>query len=132
MKKYIKSDTYEQNMEGYDLERMNREKIWPSPQEWWNVDGTLDEFEDLWFEYLANPEDRVNKELQIFVEPSVQGSMGGMFIFDESGEDRESFSIDFQDWCDRELDMAAESQNQSQYMDKYRAFVQNLIDENWR
>lgn len=58
--------------------------------------------------------------------------MGGMFIFDESGEDRESFSIDFEYWCDSERDMAAKSNNAIEYKQKYKDFVEAmLVDEDW-
>lgn len=101
---------------------------WPVANEWYNIESD-EAFEDMWSTYLAGPEDDVNKELQIFPEPSVQGGSGGMFIFDESEEGYESFSIDYQDWCDRELEMAASSKSAKQYKEKYKKFVENLLDE---
>ena len=104
---------------------------WPSADDWYDIESD-EEFENMWSRYLAGPEDEVNKELQIFTEPSIQGGMGGMFIFDESGHGYKSFSIDFRDWCDRERDMAAESNNADEYKQKYKDFVEaELIDEDW-
>lgn len=110
--------------------RSKKSNNWPSTDEWYAIDSD-EEFENKWGYYLAGPEDKVNKQLQIFTEPSVQGGMGGMFIFDESKTGNESFSIDFQDWCDQELNMAAESKNAKEYQQKYKAFVEGLIAENW-
>ena len=112
--------------------KSNKSLEWPSANEWYNIESD-EEFENMWDRYLAGPEDEVNKQLQIFTEPSIQGGMGGMFIFDESEEGNESFAIDFQDWCDKELNMAAESKNAKEYKQKYKAFVEaELVDENWR
>lgn len=108
-----------------------KSKKWPSADEWYNIDSD-EAFENMWSRYLAGPEDEINKKLQIFTEPSVQGGMGGMFIFDESGENHESFSVDFQYWCDQELSMAADSKSAKGYKQKYEAFVEALISENWR
>lgn len=111
--------------------KSKKSKDWPSADEWYNIESD-EEFEDMWDRYLAGPEDEVNKQIQIFTEPSIQGGMGGMFIFDESESGHESFSIDFQDWCDTELSIAAESKNATEYKQKYKAFVEDLIAENWK
>lgn len=112
-------------------QKSNKSNGWPSSDKWYSIESD-DEFEDMWSRYLAGPEDEVNKELQIFPEPSTQGGSGGMFIFDESEEDNEPFSIDFQDWCDSERDMAADSKNANEYKQQYRGFIESLISENWR
>lgn len=111
--------------------RSKKSNNWPSADEWYNIESD-EQFEGMWSEYLADPEDKVNKQLQIFPEPSVQGGIGGMFIYDESKTGNESFSIDFQDWCDQELNMAAESKNAKEYQQKYKVFIEELIAENWK
>lgn len=101
---------------------------WPDADWWYSLDD--ESFEDAWQEYLSAPEDEVNKELQIFPEPSVQGSMGGLFVFDESGQDRkgedEDWYIDWQEYLDWQIDAAATSKNASQYKKKYRKFMKDL------
>lgn len=102
------------------------EDDWPSADYWYEFDSD-EEFEDAWDSYLAGPEGRVVDELKIFCEPSVQGGMGGMFIFDESGEDRfETVEVDFEDWCDNETEMAASSSNAAEYEAKFRKYVKDL------
>lgn len=101
---------------------------WPDADWWYGLDD--ESFEDAWQEYLSGPEDEVNKELQIFTEPSVQGSMGGLFVYDESGEDRqgedENWYVDWQEYLDWQLESAATSENASQYKKKYRKFMKDL------
>lgn len=104
---------------------------WPSKTKWTRIDSD-EAFESMWSTYLSKPEDEVNKELQIFPEPSTQGGSGSMVIFDESENGNEPIFTDFQDWCDRELSMAAESKNANEYKQKYSGFVESLISENWR
>lgn len=111
-----------------ELESTNTSK-WPSSQKWRNVD--LYEDDTMWSSYLAGPEDKVNSELQIYPEPSVQGGIGDMFIFDESGQDHDPIEIDFGEWCMIEAEMAASSKSATQYEERYREFVINLMSNHW-
>lgn len=101
---------------------------WPSSDWWYDLDD--ESFEDAWQEYLSGPEDEVNKELQIFPEPSVQGNRGSLVVYDESGQDRqgedENWYIDWQDYLDWQVDAAAASKNAAQYKKKYRKFMKEL------
>ena len=92
-----------------------------------DFDATGEEFEDFWQEYLGEPEDKVNKELKIFLEPSVRGSLGAMFIFDESGEGRfEPAEIDWYEWCENELEMALKANSEKEYENLYRNYVKEV------
>ncbi len=101
---------------------------WPSSDWWYDLDD--ESFEDAWQEYLSGPEDEVNKELQIFPEPSVQGNQGSLFVHDESDENRhnedEDWYIDWQEYLDWQVDAAATSKNAAQYKKKYRKFMKEL------
>lgn len=100
---------------------------WPSRHEWYAIEDD-ERFEDMWQDYLCDPEDKVNQEFQIFPEPSVQGGSGLMFILDDSGEDRfEPVTMDFQDWSNEELKMAASSNSAKKYEEKYREFISELL-----
>lgn len=100
---------------------------WPS-SDMWNEIESDEQFEDMWSEYLAGPEDKVNKSLNIFAEPSIQGGWGSMFLFDTTNT-YEAVTIDFSDWCDAEARMAAESSSASEYKSAYRKYVKNLIKD---
>ena len=110
--------------------KLTKSNDWPSADEWYNIESD-EEFEDMWSRYLAGPEDEVNEQLQIYPEPSVQGGMGSMIIFDGSRNEDDAIFADFQDWCDSEVSMAAESKNANEYKKKYKVFVEEWISENW-
>lgn len=100
---------------------------WPIASFWYGLDSW--NFDDAWEQYLRDPESEVNAELQIFPEPSTQGNMGGLYVFDESGANRNrdgDWYIDWNEYCDWQLDAAASSKNAEQYKKKYRKFMKEL------
>ena len=102
------------------------ENGWPT-SEFWNEKDDFDD-EDVW-EYLGGPEGEVADEFQVYIEPSIQGGMGGMFIFDESGENRfSSFSMDYRDWLDIEYELACQSTSREEYKQLFREYIQGLIE----
>ena len=103
---------------------------WPSAKKWKNIDYE-DQFEDMWSTYLSSQEDEINKELRVFPEPSIQGGIGDMFIHDQSDEANEPIIIDFDEWCDTECKLAAASKSADQYKEKYRQYIESLINTYW-
>ena len=107
------------------------QKYWPSREEWERIAEEACEScdDDILWGYIGDFEDEVNKELQIFPEPSVQGRCGGVFIFDESGEDRKEdggdypWYEDFEEWCSFEWSAAISSRSAEEYKQKYREHV---------
>lgn len=101
------------------------------PYEEEGLDVTGEEFEEeIWQSYLGSPENEVNEELGIFVEPSVQGSSGAVFIYDESGEGRWASSdtkVDWYDWCEKEFEMAREANNAEEYKKLYRQWMKEIL-----
>ena len=103
------------------------ENGWPTQEFWENKDFHADD--DVW-EYLSGPEGEVSDELQVFIEPSTQGRMGSMYIFDESGENRfSSFGVDYGDWLEIEYELACQSNSRERYKELFREYIQGLIDE---
>lgn len=96
-----------------------------------DLDVTDEVFEEeIWSRYLDDPENEVNQELEVFIEPSVQGSSGSVFIFDESGEDRwdnYDIEVDWYDWCDKECEMAMEAKNAEEYKKLYRQWMEEIL-----
>ena len=111
----------------YEPNRKLTNTNWPNADYWDNIDG-YEEMNDAWETYLADPEDEINVKLQIYPETSVRMGLGSMFIHDESGDDNESVSIDYQDWCDAEIEMASESKSAKEYATKYEAYLKSIID----
>lgn len=114
--------------------RSNSQPNWPTEEEWW--DGFYNEdpdffLDNIWFEYLQEPENAVNNKLQVFPEPSTQGGVGSVFVFDESGQDRfssEDTEYDFQDWTENEVEMAASSASAEEFAAKYEDFIRKLCN----
>lgn len=103
---------------------------WPSSKKWYEYAEDEGLFDDMWSKWLSEPEEEVNKELQILPEPSVQGSMGGIFILDESGQERNEngfpWEEDWMDWYDWQVEAAAKSKNADEYKQKYREHIEEL------
>lgn len=75
--------------------------------------------------------DEVYDKLQLFAEPSVQGNMGSLFIYDDSGEDRfESFDIDWEDWNNDMIEMIASSKSKNDFKAKLTKYFNNKIAQN--
>jgi len=102
---------------------------WPTEDEWYDAAEDRYVFDEMWQDYLMEPETKVDKEFNIFTEPSVQGNLGAMFIFDEAVPRRFStIRVDWMDWQDAELDMAASSSSAAEYEENYRNYIKSLID----
>lgn len=102
-------------------------KNWPSSEVFRNSFNDYDNgmSEEILCEYIYPIENKVNEELKVYPEPSIQGGHGGMFIHDESGK-YESAYYDYQEWCDTERDLAMISKSPQDFEKEYRWFIQGL------
>lgn len=108
------------------------QSLWPSEDEWNSIESD-EQFENMWDLYMSTTENDVNRELRILTKPSIQGNAGSMIIFDLTTNGDRSVAVNYQDWCDKELEMAASSTSRKEYKEKYKAFVDDLIaSEGWR
>lgn len=93
-------------------------------EHWWEV---WEEGEDNYFKYLQKPQEEVNEELDIFLEPSTQGGMGSMYVLDNTDDERfEPVSVDFMEWCELEYEMATLSETEEEYKEKYKRYILDL------
>ena len=89
--------------------------------------------EELWQDYLCEPEEEVNEKYDLFLEPNVQGDFGVMVIYDESGEQDEEIEIDWQSWSEREIDLALSSNTAEEFQKKYEDWILSILKDNgWR
>lgn len=101
-------------------------KSWPTKDVWENIEDDY-EFQDLYDDYLGDPEAEVDDELQIFTEPSGQAGMGDIYITDDSGEERfEEVVIDLNEFEDKEIELAAASSSADEYKEKFRAWMKEV------
>lgn len=97
------------------------------------VDGDLDSIVNFVSEnsLINSALSEVYDKLQLFAEPSVQGNMGSLFIYDDSGEDRfESFDIDWEDWNNDMIEMIASSKSKNDFKAKLTKYFNNKIAQN--
>ena len=86
------------------------------------------EQDDLWDQFLSEPEGNVNDRLKVFPEPSTQGGMGSIVIFDEAEPQRwDPVEVDFDEWTSKEYDMATSSHSEDEYAKKYETYLKSLI-----
>ena len=106
-------------------------KGWQPESFWVAIDPESEEMDEAWEKYLKKPEAKVNKKLKVFPEPSVQGSLGYVFIHDTSGkrdwDDDTEPSVSYMDWVENELDMASKSESPAQYAKEYEKYLKSLI-----
>lgn len=90
-------------------------------------DSTSDEMEEFWQNYLSDPEESVYDELDIFTEPSGQGTLATMYLVDNSGKERfEPIRVDWSEWCENEIQMAIDSNNADEYKHRFRNYINHL------
>lgn len=106
---------------------------WEAIEEDEDFDITGEDFEDqIFYPYLSNAENEVNEKLKIYPEPSVQGGFGGVYIFDESGENRwspyddDDKVIDWYDWCEKEFNLARKASNAAEYAKLYENWMREV------
>ena len=73
---------------------------------------------------LNDAEQEVLEKLGLYLEPNGSGSMGTFIIYDN--DSNELAEIDFQEYNDKELELATECDNINQYKERYRAWVEGF------
>lgn len=107
-----------------------RSAIKASESNWIDEDDFYDmDPEEFWEKYLSGAEWELSDELKIYIEPSIQGSQGSIYIFDESGEDNEEISVNYQDWIEHEQDIASESASEEEFKNTMREYIKGLIED---
>ena len=130
MKKYAKAVPGKGIIASKVIQANDDYSKWPDEDFWREVDPDSAAFDNAWDMYLSDLEWSVNDALNVYPEPSTQGSRGGMFIMDNSGEN-EAIYVDFQHWVDIELDIAADSESADQYKKGYMEYLKDLIEYHW-
>lgn len=67
------------------------------------------------------------REMGIYLEPSVQGGQGGIWIYDENGS-LVADDIDYADFNNAILDLVFEVKNSTEFINKYKEMLQDEID----
>lgn len=100
---------------------------WPDEDYWHELDDF--DFEDAWSTYLCDLEDAVYDKYNIFAEPSVQGSIGSMYLFDDNGVN-EDIEIRWKTWQNNEIRLASSSSSAEEFQQKFDKYIARLIRKN--
>ena len=72
---------------------------------------------------------KVEKKLHLYVEPSIQGGQGGVWIFDESSNDDAILEgYDYQTFNKEIIDIALNSRSSQEFKQLYMQYLNKLID----
>ena len=104
---------------------------WPRDHYFWDfeIPEDMEAFEEAQELYLNDIELSVADSLNLFLEPSVQGSRGGMFVYDESGADNDTIEVDYRNWCIDEISMAASSSSPEKFRAAFEAYLESLMED---
>ena len=70
-------------------------------------------------------------KLKIFAEPSIQGNMGSMVLYDDSDEDRfDSVFINWETWNFDIIDMISNSKSKQDFQNTFTKYLKDKIDQN--
>lgn len=93
--------------------------------EWQDGLNPLDERTDAG-QYVINLSVEIEDELGIFSEPSIQGGFGGVWLYDELGNEVAS-NIDYQDFNEKLIDCVLSSSNEQEAKNKMKEYYEKLI-----
>ena len=114
MKRYIKSS----------LANEKKRQRWNSNQ---FAVADDDEFQKLADEFnFGEIEQSVADEYDIYLEPSIQGNRGGMFLFD-TNQEYDPIEIDWQRWLDMERELASNSKSAKEFKQKFANHFEGLL-----
>lgn len=70
----------------------------------------------------------VESELGIWLEPSIQGGVGGIYIYSNSDDQCIAENIDYESFNEAVVDLALVSTSKQNFKIKYRSFLNDKID----
>lgn len=100
-----------------------------------NLNNDLDEDIDPIYEQteagkiLENVCLEVEDSMNLYVEPSIQGGVGGVWIYDNTDNSTLVEDYDYESFNSRVIDIALSSTNKSNFKQKYKKYLQNMISK---
>jgi hypothetical protein len=71
----------------------------------------------------------VENKLGIWLEPSIQGGQGGIWFYSSEDDSTLASDYDYQTYNENVLGLALQSKNVTEFRNKYRSFVQSILDD---
>jgi len=72
---------------------------------------------------------QVEDKLGVWLEPSIQGGMGEIWIYSNDDDSTLAEDIDYQGFNETVLDAAYSSKNKTEFMKWYKSYLESLIGE---
>jgi len=80
-------------------------------------------------EKLESIQQEVENALGIWLEPSIQGGQGGIWFLSNEDDSTLASNYDYQTFNNETIDIAIESKNKTEFKKKYRAYLENILNE---
>ncbi len=80
-------------------------------------------------EYIENLQEQVENKLGVWLEPSIQGGQGGIWIRSNKDDSTLAEDIDYEGFNEDVLDTACESKNKTEFMNWYKSYLESLIEK---
>lgn len=80
-------------------------------------------------EKLQNIQYEVEDALGIWLEPSVQAGVGGIWFYSSEDDSTLVSDYDYQTFNEDTIDIAIESKNETEYKKRYKAYLENILEE---
>lgn len=71
----------------------------------------------------------VENKLGIWLEPSIQGGQGGIWIYSSEDNSTLASDYDYQTYNDNVISLALQSKNATEFKNEYESFVQSILDD---
>lgn len=78
--------------------------------------------------YLSELENECLDELGLWLEPSIQGNQGGVWIYTQGDDDIVVDSYDYASYVEKCIDIALASDNEEEFKSRYTQFINSIID----
>ena len=80
-------------------------------------------------EYLAGVMAEVEDSLGIWLEPSIQHGMGGIWFYSTDDDHTVAENYDYETLNNDAVDMAINSKTKKTFMNKYKSYLQNILND---
>lgn len=93
-----------------------------------SVVSNLDDFEEWEINNLSELEERVYDKHNIWIEPSVQGGMGGVWFYSNEDDMTLVSNYDYQTFVDSIREICMECETEDDFVNKFDAYIGGILE----
>lgn len=122
------TDVFEKYQELYDRKFVNKPNRtnWKSLVEHLTRDDYDPDEQDDYTEFLDDVCRSIEDKMGLYIEPSVQGGQGGVWIYDNDTNDTLIEDYDYETFHDEIIDLAINSSSKKEFITKYKNYLEGL------